>query len=217
MKFSLPAEAVKDARQQPQAIRSIPDPISYLENSHAEQLRVCDLLEEIADSLPLHVDRLKCFYAAGKLRTSIRIHQMDEDRGLFPILRRHAELESAIHASLERLEGEHLEDESLSHDIIDALERLSRGQAVHSVDGLSYMLRAFFDSHRRHIAFENEVILPKARQRLQPGELAEIEKVMLENRSSGLADFFSPSPCASAKAAFFEARDCPSESAKPEA
>ncbi|NJR13504.1 MAG: hemerythrin domain-containing protein [Phyllobacteriaceae bacterium] len=167
-------------------------------------MRICDLLEEIADSLPLHVDRLKCFYAATMLRTSVAIHQMDEDRGLFPLMRKHGALEDGVLASLDRLETEHMDDESLSSDIIDALENLARGKALQSVDGMSFMLRAFFDSHRRHILFENQIILPMARKILNADHLAEIEQVILENRSISKASFFSPSPCASAKAAFMQ-------------
>jgi hemerythrin-like domain-containing protein len=186
------------------AIRATADPIGYLEHAHQEQLRLCDMLAEIADSLPRNIDRLKCFYVAGKLRISIRVHQLDEDRGLFPAMRRYAELAKILDVSLERLQSEHIEDESLSNDIIEALEGLSRGQPVHSIDGLAFMLRAFFDSHRRHIAFENEVILPKARAVLAPEDLVWVEMIMLENRRVDHSTFYPATPCAAAKAAFLQ-------------
>ena len=194
-------------QKKPERLQSIPDPIGFLEEAHREQLRICDMLEEIADSLPLQIDRLKCFCAAGKLRTSVVIHQLDEDLGLFPTLRRRSNLDPGVRSSLERLEAEHIDDEGFAAEVVDALEDLARGRAVSSVETLAYMLRGFFEGHRRHIAFENEIILPLARKILVESDLLEIEHVMLENRQKGPADFFSPLPCANAKAAFLDRAD----------
>ncbi|MCU0831032.1 MAG: hemerythrin domain-containing protein [Rhizobiaceae bacterium] len=192
-------EAFAQTRQRDErAMASIPDPLGFMARAHQDQLRICELLEEIADSLPSRVDRLKCFYAAGKLRTTMRIHHLDEERGLFPALRRHAQINRSLASSLERLESEHIEDDSLSQDIIDALERLASGEAVSSVDGLSFMLRAFFDSHRRHIAFEDEMVLPAARQHLDRAELEDIEAVMLANRRMSPDELFSRHLCSTA-------------------
>jgi hemerythrin-like domain-containing protein len=193
-------------RREP-ALRAMPDPLAFLAGAHRDQLRICDLLEEIADSLPSQVDRLKCFVAAGRLRTSVRIHQMDEEKGLFPLLRRDAAADHAVIASLDRLESEHIEDDSLATDIVDALENLARGKFAGSAETLAFMLRAFFDSHRRHIAFENEVILPAAQAMLGRDALAEIEQVMLANRAVDPASFFPVTPCAPAKAAFLTRTD----------
>jgi hemerythrin-like domain-containing protein len=169
------------------SVRHSADPLGYIERAHEEQLRICDLLEDIADSLPLQVDRLKCYLAASRLKKTIRVHQQDEERGLFPVMRRHPELQAVLLGSLDRLESEHIEDESLACDIIDSLDVLARGEPIPSVDGLSFMLRAFFDSHRRHIAFEMEALLPQARAKLSAGELEEIERVMLANRAMPVA------------------------------
>ena len=38
--------------------------LDWLAGAHREQLRLCDALEEIADSLPASVNRQKCIYAA---------------------------------------------------------------------------------------------------------------------------------------------------------
>jgi hemerythrin-like domain-containing protein len=192
-----------DGRQRDERpLLSIADPISFMEQAHDEQLRICDLLENIADSLPSRIDRLRCFFAAGKLRTSMRIHHLDEEMGLFPALRRHGQIHKSLGQSLERLESEHIDDDSLSQDIIEALETLASGGSVNSIDGLSFMLRAFFDSHRRHVAFENEMVLPAARQYLDRGELEQIEAVMLANRQVPTEQLFSRPLCSTAMTMF---------------
>ena len=200
-------KAEKTGSERHARFRSIPDPIGFLEDAHLEQLALCDLLEEIADSLPLQVDRLRCFRAAGKLRTSVVVHQLDEDAGLFPALRRRAKLDAGLKASLARLEAEHMDDEGYASEIVDALETLARGGSISSVETLAYMLRGFFEGHRRHIAFENEIILPLARKVLTEEDLLDIEHVMLDNRAKGPEDFFAPMSCANAKAAFLARAD----------
>jgi hemerythrin-like domain-containing protein len=178
-----------------------PDPIGFLEAAHVDQLQICDLLEEIADSLPQRVDRLKCFIAAGRLRLSVRLHQMDEDVGLFPILRERAELGGPLLASLDRLEAEHIEDEGLADDVIEGLEKLARGVSPTSVDGVAYMLRAFFDAHRRHIRFENEWVLPVARVMLDNSDMTRLEQVILRNRETDPRAFFPDDACGATRAA----------------
>jgi hypothetical protein len=205
MKHSMPTRHAENlprstAGQPSKTVGHRPDPLGFLELAHREQLDICNLLEEIADSLPQRVDRLKCFAAAGRLRVTVRLHQMDEDEGLFPILREKALIGGPLLASLERLESEHVEDEGLSDDVIEGLELLARGRQPRSIDGLAYMLRAFFDAHRRHIHFENEWVLPVARLHLNDDDLAAIENVILKNRSANRAAFFANQACAAAKA-----------------
>ena len=181
-------------------MQSIPDPIGFLEEAHNEQLRICDMLEEIADSLPLQIDRLKCFCAAGKLRTSVVIHQLDEDLGLFPTLRRRSNLDPGVRSSLERLEAEHIDDEGFAAEVVDALEVLARGRAVSSVETLAYMLRGFFVPLRRHVEWENVTILPLARRVLSVDDKSRLAARLVEDRQQADKIF------ASISAALDEAR-----------
>src|SRR5690349_8422186 len=44
--------------------RQAMNPLDWWRQAHEEQLRLCDELEEIADSLPAGINRQKCIYAA---------------------------------------------------------------------------------------------------------------------------------------------------------
>ena len=44
---------------------------------------------------------------------------------------------------------------------------------------VGYMLRSFFESYRRHIHWENAVVLPLARSRLTEEDVEELEQAML--------------------------------------
>ena len=64
--------------------------------------------------------------------------------------------------TVRRLKAEHVEDECAAQDITDVLLDVGRGGAVENPEALGFMLRAFFEGQRRHIAFEREHMLPIA-------------------------------------------------------
>ena len=137
------------------------DPIAALRKAHAEQLRLCDRLEEIADSLPDNVIRQKCLYAAGALGPMIRsVHRFEEDV-VFPLIAERLAGDERIEATLNRLRFEHCEDECFAEELTEALHALGSGTEDVNVEATGYMLRGFFEAMRRHIAFEMEHLLSK--------------------------------------------------------
>jgi hemerythrin-like domain-containing protein len=65
---------------------------------------------------------------------------------------------------------------------LESLDALSRGARLKNPDMVGYMLRSFFESYRRHIHWENAVVLPLARSRLSAEDLLRLEEAMNENR-----------------------------------
>lgn len=129
---------------------------ALLTATHRDQLALCRSLEAIADSLPSHVDRAACLNAARALGPLIsRAHDLEE-RLVFPAI----EARHAISASIERLKYEHMEDVCFSEELHDALMAYGRGSPRPAPDAFGYMLRGFFEGLRRHIAFEQEIIVP---------------------------------------------------------
>lgn len=127
---------------------------------HSSQLKLCDRLERLADSLPDSYDAQECLSISWALYPTIRAaHQFEEEK-LFPILMPPKENASEIAKSIERLQFEHWEDESFAEELSTALRHLVSNPKSANVDKLSYMLRGFFEGLRRHIAFETEHILP---------------------------------------------------------
>jgi hypothetical protein len=47
---------------------------------------------------------------------------------------------------------------------------------------VGYMLRSFFESYRRHIAWENTIVLPLARARLTGEDLDKLGRAMAGHR-----------------------------------
>ena len=158
------------------------DPITIIENVHAQHAALCDTLECIADSLPKAIDADLCASVLDVLKNDLPLHHKDEEDGLFPILREKALTDESLAIHLNQLSWEHSADESAAHEIAEALEKLASGEHPENPNMLGYMLRAFFESYRRHLHLEDTVLLPLARDRLSAEELAKLSAIMTAHR-----------------------------------
>ncbi len=128
--------------------------------AHDEVLRICAILEEIADSLPANVDRVKCMMIASELEPLVRgVHRFEEE-ALFPAYAELLRAGGRGQSSVERLRAEHVEDECFAAELTETLLDLGRGGAASNPEAFGFMLRGFFESKRRHVAFEREHVLP---------------------------------------------------------
>ena len=170
----MPATSKKRLRPGPATARatcSNPDPLALIAEDHALQLELCDLLESLADSLPC-CNQAIARSAAAILRQGFKPHLQLEEEMLFPLLRRRAPEGSPLGLVMQQLEAEHAADEGFAHELADELQLLADTGLVRNAGMLGYMLRGFFEHQRRHIEWENRVLLPLARQTLTRADLA---------------------------------------------
>jgi len=159
------------------------DPITIIESVHAQHAALCDTLEEIADSLPGAVDASQCASEIHILSRELPLHHKDEEEGLFLLLRKRAKKGSSIEDHLEQLTQEHATDESSAFDIAETLEQLAHGETPENPNMIGYMLRSFFENYRRHLHWENTVLLPMARKFLTKTDLNTLSTIMAGHRS----------------------------------
>jgi hemerythrin-like domain-containing protein len=134
-------------------------PGAVMKRAHLEKLQLCDALERIADTLP-SVDRLKCLSTANAIVPLLRnIHQYEETV-IFPAYEAALTGSNANLASTRRLRAEHVEDECFAGEVTEILLAIGHGETVENAESIGFMLRGFFESMRRHIAFEHEHVLP---------------------------------------------------------
>lgn len=133
--------------------------LDWLAGAHREQLLLCDALEEIADSLPASVNRQKCIYAAMVLGPLIHGLHRYEEEVLFPHLTARTKGNALLAETLKRLKFEHCEDECFAEELVDTLLKLGSGTPDVNIEAAGYMLRGFFETIRRHIAFERDHLL----------------------------------------------------------
>lgn len=142
-------------------------PCLDITNAHREKLQLCAAMEAIADALPSAVDRMQCLRIANQLVPLLRRCHQYEEETVFPVFERCERPDRAARAaSVRRLRAEHVEDECAAQDLTEMLFEIGHGAAIANPEALGFMLRAFFDSVRRHIAFEREHVLPAVKARM---------------------------------------------------
>ncbi len=145
--------------------------LKFVANDHMQHLRLCDLLEEIADSLPDRIDKAQCFHAALALQYRVNTHHQLEEEVLFPRLLARAGDNHDLERIFRRLSDEHRTDEGHCDEAIELLTRLSDGTPPFNMEAAGYLLRGLFEGLRRHIAFEQDHLLPIARKVLKKEDL----------------------------------------------
>jgi hypothetical protein len=119
------------------------------------QISMCDVLEEIADSLPRRLNHARCLSVASAIGPLLRDAHSAEEAELFPRIVAH-HVEGA--AVVERLRLEHVEDECFAEEVQFELQQLGCDQPVIAPETTGYMLRGFFECWRRHIRHERELL-----------------------------------------------------------
>ncbi|HEV7305719.1 hemerythrin domain-containing protein [Ensifer sp.] len=158
MKNTYAEGRIRSRLEPPPRPAPVTEPFAWLARAHEEQLALCHCLEEIADSLPADIDRQKCVYAAKVLEPMIREMHASEESLVFPWIERTFRADPTIGATLERLKYEHCEDECFAEELTEMLERLGAADETVNAETAGYMLRGFFTSLRRHVAFEQECL-----------------------------------------------------------
>lgn len=140
---------------------SAPAPVAEtLRHYLKEQSRFCDRLETLADLLPDGVDDRDCLLMAQNIVPLVRRAHEFEEGTIYPLLLSLPHMRADMPATLERLRFEHLGDEEFAGDLCVSLRQFVTDRAGCNVESLAWMLRGFFESLRRHIAFEREHLLP---------------------------------------------------------
>jgi hemerythrin-like domain-containing protein len=100
------------------------------------------------------------------------LHVADEETDFFPLLRQRCAGDASFTVSLETLANEHREDAARLARVVAGLRGVvEAAQRDEIPPDVAADARAYTDALRRHIAWENAVLLPAARQRLQSADL----------------------------------------------
>ncbi|MER8694007.1 hemerythrin domain-containing protein [Mesorhizobium opportunistum] len=132
---------------------------AVMKRVHLEKLQLCDALERIADTLP-KVDILACLAVANAIVPLLRDGHRYEETVIFPAYETALAGGDANLDSARRLSAEHIEDECFAGEVTEMLLAIGHGKTIDNAEAVGFMLRGFFESLRRHIAFEREHVLP---------------------------------------------------------
>jgi len=127
---------------------------------HRRLLAMCNELEAVADSLPNNVDRQKCLRLARALGPLLMEAQKLEEGEIFPALLTLDPSQVGLGGTLNQLRFDHQLDLCYAEEVQDMLRSYGEGRRNVSPDAAGFMLRGFFEGLRRHIAFEEHMLVP---------------------------------------------------------
>jgi len=163
-------------------------PIDYLYAEHFRQQIVCNLLDEIALGPARREAQGQAARVLSYLEHDLPHHIADEEKDLLPFLRERCRPADRAERVLRLLSEEHSRDQDLSDDLCAGLRALAAGNAPAREDAFLRAATAFAELQRRHLAWEDELILPLARKRLTAEDLKTIGQRMAERRGVDYPD-----------------------------
>lgn len=120
---------------------------------------------------------------AGYFKQDYGLHIADEEVDFFPLLRERCAGDESFIASLDALAAEHREEKAQLAQVTQGLARLA--EIPHHIappPEFPVEALAFVEAVRLHIAWENAVLLPVARERLEAADLRRLAKKMAARR-----------------------------------
>ena len=156
-------------------------PLDVLLACHGRFEKQCATLEKLLTHLPGHGSDAQAQQAARNILSYFDIaavhHHDDEERNLFPLLERAGQGEWC--ELVELLTGEHDDLAQLWHALRPPLQAIAQGETI----ALNATHAERFIVHNRsHIAFENERVLPLAREILSTADLLTLGQAMAARR-----------------------------------
>lgn len=162
-------------------------PLDFFFAEHFRHRQLCALIDQL--SAATFFDPGPIAEVIDFLRFEAPIHIIDEEEDLFPLLRRRCLAEDDVEGVLGVLSAEHKADGVLGRAVRTYLERCldSRAAPGANLDGRRD-LAAFATQERRHLALENAVVLPIARQRLTAEDLTGLARRLAARRGMAPAE-----------------------------
>ncbi len=153
---------------------TLQDPIEFILEEHDRQLEICDRLENLINALEFEPCARMAASLLGFLTEDLPAHIEDEEQDLFPMLASQRGNDQDLAIILDQLVSEHELDRSLVEPIVDSLGQIADGRALADSRRFCMDVRAFSVAMRRHINWENRVVLPAAERNLSEKDRARL-------------------------------------------
>lgn len=153
-------------------------PLGVIRKVHERQGEVCDRLDELIRHLSVDPIAEEARALLDFLTEELPRHVGDEEEDLFRLLEARCPPEDGLPALLDQLSREHELDEDLVDFLVDDLRTLVSGHRLSNPVRLLNNVRAFTETQRRHLAWEEATVLPLAERRLSDDDLAYLGRRM---------------------------------------
>jgi hemerythrin-like domain-containing protein len=177
------------SRRQPAAfepldLRLLARPLDFLLAEHYRLRAALAQLDWLARGSVGEARRKLARALARYFAEDYALHTADEETDFFPLLRLRCADDEAFLATLDTLTAEHSADDARLADVVTKLKALAEGPQRHDIPPeFAAEALAFIEVLRRHIAWENAVLLPVARGRLQSADLRRLAQKLAARRN----------------------------------
>ena len=163
-------------------------PLDFMVAEHGRQLAVCNVMERLRHNPRHGAQRVTMEAVRSYLIRDYPLHLADEEEDIFPLLQQRCPREDCLDEVLALLRREHAADESLHLEVIEDLALLIAGRALDDPARAFMNLAAFGETQRRHLAWENTVVMPRARRYFTEADHLSIGRRMAWRRGVEIRD-----------------------------
>jgi len=145
-------------------------PFETMLNQRMTLLSICAMIDRLPLANANTLQRLGPALAQY-LRQDFPAIIIEEEEGLLPLLRQRLLLGDDLEPALRQLGDEHRRDTQRALSLAAECDALGEGLDPEDIAGILASLAAFAEQQRRHLAWEEAIILPVARARLSSQDL----------------------------------------------
>ena len=154
----------------------IDKPLDYILADLFRKRSICVALKRFAHEG--QVARTEADMVIAFLDHDLPLHHEDEDRDLFPVVRRRALPEDDLGSVLARLSEDHRLSDVMLSGIVEVLAATPGNNSVKLSRQAREVMQAYAANEHRHLAMENGIVMAIARIRLKPTDLKSLSKAM---------------------------------------
>jgi hemerythrin-like domain-containing protein len=155
-------------------METLQDPIAFILEEHDRQFEICAHLETLVSASESEPSARWAASLLEFLTKDLPVHIEDEERDLFPMLAARQGDNQDLPVILDQLVLEHELDRGLVEPIVDDLRDVAEGRVLADPTRFDMYVRTFTEAMRRHINWENRVVLPLARRLLSEEDRAHL-------------------------------------------
>ena len=156
--------------------------VEFIHREHDRQIVNLGAIERLAEAPDAEDVREIAAYALDYLERELPLHVEDEERDLFPRFAQRVMADDGFDDILAALRGEHEADDAYCRALMVDLRHLAAAEPPVDPPAFAHQARAFAGFQRRHLAWENSVLLPLARRRLDADDTADLRRAMAARR-----------------------------------
>ena len=158
------------------------DPLHIILTEHDRQRRVAEWLWTHSADQRLAPIQEQVATLLAYLTRDLLLHHRDEEDDLFPVLRARCVPTDGIETILAELDRDHAAESFLVRDIAVDLRVVAESRDLEAPARFFTGLRIFAEGQRRHLSWENRVVMPLAGKRLTRQDLETLGRNMAARR-----------------------------------